>query len=163
MQVAEQLLGRNAATHEHDGVHELVLILVVGGLARVEAGNVYDLRVGNGAELADRLVEQGYLALPLLAGVRDERDVASQAEHHERAKVRKRPRRDCARHNGEIPPKGPQKFGFTRKTHKKEIPPPRFFVQMTENYLQFRKDFVIIGPPKAIPAGGLFPRLSNSL
>ena len=45
-EVFKQFAWGNTAPHEHDGVHELLLIFVVGRFARIETRDVDDLRVG---------------------------------------------------------------------------------------------------------------------
>ena len=46
VQIIQQLLGRNARTQQHHGVHENILVLVVRRLTLVEAGDIDDLGVG---------------------------------------------------------------------------------------------------------------------
>ena len=93
MQVIKELTRRNAAAHEHDGVDELFLVLVIRRLAPIEARNIDDLGIGNGAKLRNGVVELGDLPLLLFAFVRDQGNVASQPQHHERAQPLERLRR----------------------------------------------------------------------
>ena len=87
VQVAEQLLRRQAGAKDKHRVYEGVLIFQVRWLAFVETGNVDNLRIGQKAHIGDGLAEHGLLALKLFAFICHQRHIAAKADDRVRTQV----------------------------------------------------------------------------